>query len=341
MRRKNLRGTIAILTLAVVALAGCAGGSAVAKAAGLGATPPFHPGDADTFVVGGISFNMRYVPTSRLDSDDWLVSGGPDNFFDLPGPMESTSYWIGETEVTYRLWKAVYDWATDAARGAARYVFSNTGSMGCGAGATDQHPVTRVNWLDAVVWCNALTEYCVAQNGATFRCIYYDGGKVLRNSTQESACDTLLEAEDGKGFHLPHIGEWEIAARYQDGTIWTAGDHVSGDATGYCFDAELGGRGSPSASAIFGDYAWYAGNSGGSTHPVGQKKANALGIKDMCGNVSEMTYALTEFLPMERMLRGGGFDDPAANLMLGAVLYSERWDSNPERHTGFRVALNI
>lgn len=35
------------------------------------------------------------------------------------------------------------------------------------------------------------------------------------------------------------------------------------------------------------EVAWYAGNSGDKTHPVGQKAANALGLYDMTGNVRE------------------------------------------------------
>ncbi len=53
------------------------------------------------------------------------------------------------------------------------------------------------------------------------------------------------------------------------------------------------GRGNPARynfgddPADLGEYAWFAGNSGNQTRPVGQKRPNAFGVFDMPGNVWE------------------------------------------------------
>lgn len=71
-------------------------------------------------------------------------------------------------------------------------------------------------------------------------------------------------------FRLPTEAEWERACRGATGD--------SGAATEFCYGNE---------PAQLEEYAWFAANSEHATHPVGQKKPNALGIYEMHGNVGE------------------------------------------------------
>jgi formylglycine-generating enzyme required for sulfatase activity len=100
------------------------------------------------------------------------------------------------------------------------------------------------------------------------------------------------------GLALPSEAQWEFACR-------------AGSTGAYCFGDD---------GSLLKDYAWYNENSGSKTHPVGQKKPNALGLYDMHGNVREWCGDRFEKYPSEevkdptgpsngslRVLRGGSW----------------------------------
>jgi formylglycine-generating enzyme required for sulfatase activity len=131
----------------------------------------------------------------------------------------------------------------------------------------------------------------------------------------------LNARNDGHHYRLPTEAEWEYAAR--------AG--ATGPAPG-ALDA----------------VAWYEANSGGPTHPVGQKQPNAWGLYDVLGNVSEWVHDWSGSYPgapqtdpkgptegNNKMVRGGAWNSFDRSSRL-----SYRYDFEPTERinsVGFRV----
>lgn len=123
-------------------------------------------GESDSYpFIPGLILNMQFCP------------GGTEVPMETDNSGSSTvnAFWIGETEVTYALWSTVYNWATagiGSGTGEGEYSFQNEGYPGAGIGNSIEHPATNINWRDAMVFCNSITEYCNSKCGTDFNPVY-------------------------------------------------------------------------------------------------------------------------------------------------------------------------
>jgi formylglycine-generating enzyme required for sulfatase activity len=162
---------------------------------------------------------------------------------------------ISSTEVTQALWKAVMG-GWPHAECNPDCTFEQDGKT-FSYGKGDNYPMYFVSWYDILGTDASAIGYTI--NGVT----YYKNG----------FCYKLSElVGGGKKFRLPTEAEWEYAAR---------GGNKLTNQTKY------------SGSNNIDDVAWYRENSNGEngntygTHEVAKKKANALGLYDMSGNLLE------------------------------------------------------
>ena len=141
--------------------------------------------------------------------------------------------------------------------------------------------VTNKLWEDVMEWrpegqTNNGDSYPVSN--VNYYDIVKEGGFIDKLNTM---CASQLPS--GKRFALPSEAQWEYAARGGQKSM------------GYTY----------SGSNTIGDVAWYRDNSDGTTHPVGLKQANELGLYDMTGNVWEWTrdhFVYFDKLPLDQGL---------------------------------------
>ncbi|MBQ3922874.1 MAG: SUMF1/EgtB/PvdO family nonheme iron enzyme [Spirochaetales bacterium] len=175
----------------------------------------------------------------------------------------------------------------------------------------DNYPVENVSRYDCLRMCRKLNELFGYENA----------------SAKDETVDITKE-----GFRLPTEAEWEFAAR-------------GGDPSAAAWDYTYSG------SDTIGEVAWYADNSGKTTHEVGTKTHNSLGIYDMSGNVWEWaadTYI--DDIPTGTVVNplitsgnsfvqlGGGYAKTASFCKVTAR--TGDYNASKSKVCGFRLAIN-
>ena len=146
-----------------------------------------------------------------------------------------------------------------------------------------------------------------------------------------------LNEMDGRTYRLPTEAEWEYAARAGSTTAFANG-HITETLCNIDPNLDLMG--------------WYCGNSGDTTHPVGQKHPNAWGLYDMHGNVSEWcgdSYLSYPAGPvtnpgtsgeLTRVIRGGTADDLVEFCRSASRDFEYMEESSNIYGTGLRLAFS-
>ena len=217
-------------------------------------------------------------------------------------------FYIGKYEVTQAQWQAVMGYNPSVFDGAAL-------------------PVEKVNWYDAIEFCNKLSELAGLKPAYSIDKMREDSNN--NNHYFDDKKWSITVIPDANGYRLPTDAEWEYAAR---------GGKKS---DGYKY----------SGSNTVDEVAWYEDYMYGMTQPVGKKKANELGIHDMSGNVGEwvfdwyMDYSGNSqvdpkgsVMGSERVYRNGGWD---ADAVYARVSFrGGEFPIYKDASLGFRLARN-
>jgi formylglycine-generating enzyme required for sulfatase activity len=306
-------------------VSGAAGAGGSSGTAGAGGSSGAGGGDSGACAQGMVHIaSMGKSFTMGLDPNE-----AP-----LQGNGQPWACYLGKHQVTFS-----YDYCVDS-KLVTQAEFAALMGFNPSAHKTNDPtlPVDSESWYDAVLYCNKKSQK------DSLQAAYSYGAVTLNGMSASNLANVALDIKKN-GYRLMTNAEYEYAER-ADTIGW------------YFFSPTL----TANITALGAVYAWYAGNSGGVSQPVGTLKPNPWGLYDIVGNLFEWEhdwegpYVTTpevdptgpampsdcsgKGISGQRMAKGGSWHtDVGSHMRIG---YHFRWGpASNSAELGFRCARTL
>lgn len=221
-------------------------------------------------------WSLSTVNVSNRPLNKWFTTSSEITLVELPNLTSgtSTSLWMSNCEIGVGLFRKFIQDLNYAKLYPNEFPHDWEGEDE-EVSPTPKHPVQRVNWYDAAMFCNWLSRR------EDLEPCYVLSGK--REQGISGEYDAWERVDGANGYRLPTGNEWMLACNGQATTDYWFGN-----------DAELLTR-----------YAVYSNNAANKTAIRASKPCNQNGLFDMHGSVAE--WCEDRYSPKTRLCKGGGW----------------------------------
>jgi len=298
--------------------------------------------DRHVFFNGAVTAPTNLYATDSILGDLYFVPAGT---FTQGSPTDEPCRDDDETQFTHNITRNLAVMETEVTRQMWADLKAVQSSLPDDPTDTDfgsgmANPVQNLTWYEAVLFANLLS----VQQGFT-QCYYTN--ETMTTPIDASNFDnnnTIYCHFTADGYRLPTEGEWEYFCRAgTTGASWVDEPNYDSSNCSACISGLL-----PNLE----DAAVFCANDNGRSEPVGSKKSNPWGLRDVHGNVFEWCWDWRSVYPtgsatdyygpsngLYRILRGGCWNY-VASFCRSAHRY-DIWPLTRLKYFGFRLVRSL